>query len=304
MRESVRTGISSSGDDGPRITVVFAGALGDTVLLRPLMDRLRSLYPACHITLVTTNSIGQLFASLGWADAAADINMHDHHRWFGADHADASVPWARCDWLISGVSNGHDCWAMAAQRHTTAGRISYFDPRPEGGTSDHIVLQWFRQLDVAVGFNPVEPVPGSRSKWKPVGSTVLIHPGSGGQAKCWPLDNFKRLARGLIAKNLHPRFILGPVECERMTTTAISELRQEFDTIKTYDLPHLVEELSSALVFCGNDSGVAHLAAALGVPTLAIFICSNPKWWRPIGPMVRRLVRPQVLAQAAAVMMH
>lgn len=290
-----RSSVISPKSDGPRITVVFSGALGDTVLLRPVMDRLRTLWAASRITLVTADSIGQLFTSLGWADAAVDINLHDHHRWFGANDTAAAVPWARCDWLISGVSNGHDCWAMAAQRHSTAKRISYFDPRPQIGTSDHIVEQWLRQLGVAVGPKPVEPAAESRWRWRPVDSTVLIHPGSGGRAKCWPLDSYRLLARRLKAKNLHPRFILGPVECERMTGLEVSSLSREFDTLKVHDHPHLVKELSSALAFCGNDSGVAHLAAALGVPTLAIFLCSNPRWWRPIGPMVHLLARPQVL---------
>ena len=295
VRDSHRSRVSSSNGDGPRITVVFSGALGDTVLLRPMMNRLRSQFAACRITLVTTDSIGQLFTSLGWTDAAVDINRYDHHQWFGANDADTSVPWARCDWLISGVSNGHDCWALAAQRHSKAKRISYFDPRPQVGATAHVVEQWCRQLGLAVGPDPVEPAAESRWNWRPAGSTVLVHPGSGGRAKCWPLDNFKLLARRLKAKNLHPRFILGPVECERMTNLAISDLNGEFDTIKVHDLPRLVKELSSALAFCGNDSGVAHLAAALGVPTLAIFICSNPRWWRPVGPMVRLLAKPQVL---------
>jgi heptosyltransferase III len=53
----------------------------------------------------------------------------------------------------------------------------------------------------------------------------------------------------------------------------------------------LAEKLSRARLFLGNDSGVTHLAAALGIPTLALFGPSNDTQWRPVGPAVT-LLRP------------
>lgn len=279
----------------PRITVVFAGALGDTLLLRPVLEQLRTRSLGCSITLVAADAIGKLFASLGWADMAIDINRYDHHGWFGTDHAGVSPPWAACDWLISGVSSGNDSWAAAAQCHSTAGRISYFDPRPQGGSPDHVVMQWCRQLGISNGWNSPAALGRLRSNWKPAGCTVVIQPGSGGREKCWPLTHFKAVARRLRSRGFHPQFILGPVESERMAAKEIIELQREFDVLITHDLFELAARLASALAFCGNDSGVTHLAAAMGVPTLAIFIRSNLRWWSPVGPEVRVLAAAEVL---------
>jgi|GEM_PF-2971639 len=286
-----------------RITVVFSGALGDTLLLHPMTEWLRSVFPGCRVTLVTTDSIGKLFVSLGWVEAAVDINLHNHHRWFGADTAATTPPWALCDWLISGVSNGHDHWAAAGQRRSTARRISYFDPRPHAQSNDHVVVQWCRQIGVPMTRSPSSVLATSPWKWQPVGRVVVLHPGSGGREKCWSLNHFKAVAQRLGNRNFQPRFILGPVECERMDKSELANLCREFQTITTDNLAELTVALSSAVAFCGNDSGVSHLAAMLGVPTVSIFIRSNPRWWCPVGRVVRVMASRQVLMPAAAVMM-
>jgi lipopolysaccharide heptosyltransferase II len=56
------------------------------------------------------------------------------------------------------------------------------------------------------------------------------------------------------------------------------------------DLPRVVSILKSSQVFVGNDSGLMHLAAALGIPTVGVFGSSNPDWTRPIGSRTLPLV--------------
>ena len=89
-----------------------------------------------------------------------------------------------------------------------------------------------------------------------------------------------------------------------MAAAARAALAGEFCVNNCSELPQLVEILLSAAVFLGNDSGVSHLAAALGVPTVAQFIRSDPRWWRPIGPRVWILGTDKMSAAALAVMMR
>jgi ADP-heptose:LPS heptosyltransferase len=52
-------------------------------------------------------------------------------------------------------------------------------------------------------------------------------------------------------------------------------------------LVHLAAVLKASIAYLGNDSGITHLAASLGFPTVALFGPTNPTVWGPRGPGVR-----------------
>ncbi|HQB29861.1 MAG TPA: glycosyltransferase family 9 protein, partial [Syntrophales bacterium] len=60
------------------------------------------------------------------------------------------------------------------------------------------------------------------------------------------------------------------------------------------DLPlgRVASVLKQARVYVGNDSGISHMAAVLGVPSVVLFLATNPGIWRPPGDHVRILHRP------------
>lgn len=111
---------------------------------------------------------------------------------------------------------------------------------------------------------PCIPIRGPRH------GAIVIHPFSGGAKKNWPLDSFRALASQLP----DVRWTAGPEEPLPEAT--------RFD-----DLGSLAAWLSGARLYIGNDSGITHLAAAVGVPTLAIFGPSDPRIWCPAGEHVR-----------------
>lgn len=112
---------------------------------------------------------------------------------------------------------------------------------------------------------------------------ALIHPGSGGAAKCWPRDAFIEAAARLRDFDLAPVFVLGPVELERWDATIVNALRRDFGCIPLTDARDLPRILAAAAVFIGNDSGPAHLAALLGTPTVTLFGPTDPAVWAPLG---------------------
>jgi ADP-heptose:LPS heptosyltransferase len=114
-------------------------------------------------------------------------------------------------------------------------------------------------------------------------SRIYIHPGSGGSLKNWPLPNFKNVFEMLRSEGMKPRFILGPAE-EKL----VEELCYSYEGTQTVsDLVVLSGKLKTAGGFIGNDSGITHLAAFLGLPTVAVFGPSDSLRWRPIGASVR-----------------
>jgi heptosyltransferase III len=109
---------------------------------------------------------------------------------------------------------------------------------------------------------------------EPRAGFAAIHPFSGSPKKNWPLDRFRALARELD-KTKPVRWCRGqddpPLE----------------DAVRLDDLWELARWLASADVYIGNDSGITHLAAAVGTPVLAFFGPSDPAVWAPRGPLVQ-----------------
>lgn len=127
------------------------------------------------------------------------------------------------------------------------------------------------------------------------GLSVVIHPGSGSRAKCWPLDAYQQVARRLVELNACVTLIVGPTERERWTPEAIDEARLVCQVRECGTGDELQAVLRSADAYLGNDSGPTHLAALLGVPTIALFGPTPMSVWKPLGPTVVALQgTPQV----------
>lgn len=119
-------------------------------------------------------------------------------------------------------------------------------------------------------------------------SRILIHPGSGGREKCWPLENFLALARRLCEAEQDIAFVIGPAEEERLGADPIRRLAAEFTLLRNLPLDPLAHEMSGARLVIANDSGPAHLAAATGTPTVVLFgPTTDPAVWRPLGEQVK-----------------
>ncbi len=118
------------------------------------------------------------------------------------------------------------------------------------------------------------------------GARLLLHPGSGGRRKLWGVCRFAQLARELARAGLKPVVLEGPADeapaGELASTLGVPATRCE-------SMLDLAREVAGSAIFAGNDSGPAHLAAALGVATIAIFGPTDPAVWAPCGPRVATL---------------
>ena len=100
---------------------------------------------------------------------------------------------------------------------------------------------------------------------------AVIHPFSGSARKNWPLERFREVASKLA---LPVRWCAGPQEALE-------------DAVRFENLYELACWLASARAYIGNDSGITHLAAAVGTPVVAIFGTTDPTLWAPRGERVR-----------------
>jgi hypothetical protein len=99
---------------------------------------------------------------------------------------------------------------------------------------------------------------------------AVIHPFSGSARKNWPIERFRDVAARL---SMPVRWCAGPEE-------ALD------GAVRFENLRELACWLASARVYIGNDSGITHLAAAVGTPVVAIFGPTDPAMWAPRGERV------------------
>jgi len=176
-------------------------------------------------------------------------------------------------------------------------RVIVHDPAPPGGTH---AAQWLLQPLAAIGLHApdaLEPIratdaeaSGARSLLSLLPERFLaVHPGSGSPRKSWPPDRFASLVEAL-APGRPWLLIEGPADVEAAAPLA---RRPGAVVARGLDARALGAVLSRAGMFVGHDSGVTHLAAAWGAPTLALFGPTDPAVWAPVGPRVRIVRAPE-----------
>ncbi len=122
----------------------------------------------------------------------------------------------------------------------------------------------------------------------PARGWFVLHPGSGGRFKCWPVDRFVELARRVAAAwGVEPLVCFGPAESETRAAfeAAARQANVAYRSAVERPLRELLALLLHARLFVGNDAGVTHLAARV-CPTVALFGPTDPRVWRPLGARV------------------
>jgi ADP-heptose:LPS heptosyltransferase len=119
-----------------------------------------------------------------------------------------------------------------------------------------------------------------RQHWESSSQILLIHPGSGGKKKRWQSEGFRQVAQWWRQrkKDGHALILLGPAEEHEA-----KEWRAVGETVTKLSLVQIAALLSRAELYLGNDSGVSHLAGAMGARGIVLFGPTEPQKWRPLG---------------------
>ena len=173
-----------------------------------------------------------------------------------------------------------------------SGEVITWPPHPSAGVhvTDHLLQPL---LGLASQVPPAEPrvFPGMEHRqaadrfWQSAGlpprGVLAVHPGGGGRHKLWPLKGWQQVLAWAVKEGVAGVLICGPVEEERGIGPLLSALGPTWKVLRNVPLPELAAILARCELFVGHDSGVTHLAAAVGIPTLALFGPTDPLVWGP-----------------------
>ena len=117
---------------------------------------------------------------------------------------------------------------------------------------------------------------------------VAVHPGSGSEKKNWSAERFAAVCRWLVDE-LAAQLLVVQGEADERAVSALRELiaPRPFTVASGLKLMELAAVLQQCALFVGNDSGITHLAAAVGTPTVAMFGPASKSIWEPRGERVR-----------------
>ncbi len=273
--------------------VVHQGALGDWIVTLPLLRALSVGDETNPTVAVTQWSKAQLAAQLVPGVQAMDIEQREFTRLFSPQGPAAMGPFfeemlASASLVVSFVSDGQDAWADNVRRLAPDAQHLFAFPRPPVDWTD-TVHAWHRRELAEQGFVlPASMEVGAVTQEGP----VVIHPGSGGREKRWPAERYMMLADALVRQGHDVVAVLGETELSRWPTQRLNQWNDHLRAKTCKTLDELTAILRGASLVIGNDSGPTHLAAQMGLTTLALFGPTDPRVWRPIGPQVRVVAPP------------
>jgi len=127
-------------------------------------------------------------------------------------------------------------------------------------------------------------------------SIAMIHPTAAFDTKQWSVENFARVSEALRNRGLAPLVVVAPNEKET-AQALIEESSAGPAVLSDLSLPEVTALASRAKLFIGNDSGIAHIAAAAGVPCVVVFGSSNRNHWRPWTAQLNEIVFEELPCQ-------
>lgn len=232
-----------------RQLIIRPGGIGDTILCFPAMEHLRSRYTEVWVRSEAVPLVSFADRVRAIADTGLDLlGLPDIEPPAGLLAHLASF--SRIDsWYGSGRPEFRNA--------VTGLPFRFHDALPPRGVAEWAGDFFARQTGAPLPAVPRIPVTPARH------GSVVIHPLSGSPKKNWPLSRYVELSRRI------------PVEW------AARE-----DWVRFAALDGLAGWLAGASVYVGNDSGITHLAAAVGATVVALFGATDPALWGPRGDRV------------------
>lgn len=309
--------------DVRRVLVVRLRSIGDTVLATPALHALRRFLPRARIDVLLEDWVAPVLDGCPDADRVITVKRGSQVSRLRLVRELRAARYDVAFNLHGGTTATLLTWGSGARHRVGYKNYQY------GSLHNHLAppaaLLWGRKKTHSVEQQlallgwagvPVSDLPptrlavtekaaaGTTAKLRQAGLSddvpfALIHPAAAFDTKKWAPENFARLIEDLGTRGLTSVVIAAPGEAD-----VISELtgrtHMSIIAFTNLALPEVTALASRARLFVGNDSGIAHIAAAVGAPSVVIFGSSNIWHWRPWATAPAETVREEMPCQPCA----
>jgi len=304
-----------------RALIIQPGAIGDCVLTLPVADFIRKTFKIGTLSMLGRSQYMLYLPTRSCIDSVRDLDSIDIHRLFipkkdfePQDNDSLITAFSGYQHIfnfLAGPGSDFEHNLIFTANCSNSVEVTTLLPKPPTDYKHHITKFYIDTIiescrnyikrkpsvsvfsgkkkylkplksDLAAGHEILDSF-GIKKKYRP----AVIHPGSGGEKKCWHLDNFYLLAEELLEAGESVVFILGPAEQERYSRKIFDRLSLLAPVILESSLSRTFQILSCCGCFIGNDSGIAHIAGVSGVNTIVCFGVTDPAVYAPIGPKVK-----------------
>jgi heptosyltransferase III len=273
-----------------KILVIRGGAIGDFILTLPAISALRSTFADTYLEVLGYPVVAELAQAGGLIDSFRSIEARPLARFFARD-AELDRGWSdyfgSIDLIISYLYDPDALFKSNVGR-TTKAQFIQGPHRPNENENLHATAVFLKPLEQLAIFNadsiPRLAIPSAATL--PPGCWVAAHPGSGSETKNWSEENWLAFLHSILGQNDAVNILLvgGEAESERLKRLMSDLAGKRVRLAQNLPLAKLAGLLSQCRIFIGHDSGITHLAGALGLVTLVLWGPSNEEIWRPLNP--------------------
>ena len=290
-----------------RILVIRGGAIGDFILTLPAIAALRRQFPEAHLEVLGYPHIAQLALAGGLVNRVQSIEASALAGFFARDGElvkNLVDYFSEFDLILSYLYDPDRIFETNVGLCTEA-QFIVGPHRADEAARLHAAKVYLRPLERLAIFD-ADPIPrlalGPRSpaiNSQPSTLNLLaLHPGSGSERKNWPEPKWAELLEHLMSSSEFDLLLVGgEAEGERLQRLAAGLRPARGRVAQSLPLADVAHLLADCRAFVGHDSGISHLAAAVGLPGLVLWGDTAEEVWRPPSEKVIVLRHPAGLAQ-------
>ncbi len=285
-------GVKGACASAKNVLVLQTSFLGDTLLTVPLLRRLKESLPGARVSVLTLPKNAAVFRNSPWADEVIlDDKLGEHGGLLGP--MKIALELRRRGFDLAVIPHRSFRSALVARLAGIPRRVGFAASAGRFLLTDVVPFAWLahdleRNLALVrplggeprafIGESryiaPSPPSPALAARLSSVGIAPAarlagVHPGAAWATKRWPAERFAELCRRLKSEGLTPVLVGGPGDAA--LGAQIARDSGAADLIGKTDLEELTSLMGRFSLFVTNDSGPMHLAAATGVPVVAIF---------------------------------
>ena len=264
-----------------KILVIRGGAIGDFILTLPAITALRRHFPAVHLEILGYPHIAQLALAGGLVNRVQSIEARALAGFFargGQLAEDLADYFSEFDLILSYLYDPDHIFKTNIGLCTGA-QIITGSHRADEGAGLHAARVYLQPLERLAIFD-ADPVPrlslapGSPSLNSQPSSlnSLALHPGSGSERKNWPEAKWAELLQHLANfTEFNLLLVGGEAEGDRLQRLAATLPPARTRVAQSLPLAELAHRLAGCRAFIGHDSGISHLAAAVGLPGVVLW---------------------------------